>query len=97
MLARRLLMFILLVVPVGSVAAQVTLVRDTTAPPPTTTAPPAAPMSAPSPTDTVVVPFDDRYPPSEDHAKTMLDRSPRHGEFVDVTSPSGVALRTWVS
>jgi carboxymethylenebutenolidase len=97
MLARQLLVFILLVVPVAPVAAQVTMVRDTTAPPPTANTPPAAPMSAPSPTDTVAVPFDDRYPPSEGHAQTMLERSPRHGEFVDVPSPSGVALRTWVS
>ncbi len=36
-------------------------------------------------------------PPDEDHAKAVLDKSPRHGEFVDVTMPDGkTKINTWV-
>jgi carboxymethylenebutenolidase len=36
-------------------------------------------------------------PPSEAGAKAALDASPRHGEYVDVASPTGGApIRTWV-
>jgi carboxymethylenebutenolidase len=35
-------------------------------------------------------------PPAAETAKAALDASPRHGEFVDVPGPEGVALRTWV-
>jgi len=35
-------------------------------------------------------------PPGEEGAKAALEVSPRHGEFVDVKLPSGVAIRTWV-
>jgi len=41
---------------------------------------------------------DASLPPSEDQAKAALDRSPRHGEFVDVKMPSGgTPIRTWIS
>ena len=40
---------------------------------------------------------DQHLPPSEQTAKDALDHSPRHGEYVDVTVPSGGAIRTWVS
>ena len=37
-------------------------------------------------------------PPSEAVAKAALERSPRHGEFVDVRQPGGgVPIRTWIS
>jgi carboxymethylenebutenolidase len=35
-------------------------------------------------------------PPSEESAKAALERSPRHGELVDIPLPTGVPLRTWV-
>jgi len=36
-------------------------------------------------------------PPDEEHAKATLDKSPRHGEFVDVKMPDGKTLiNTWV-
>lgn len=48
---------------------------------------PAAPIAAAPPT----------LPPSETTAKSALDSSPRHGEYVDVALPSGgVPIRTWV-
>jgi carboxymethylenebutenolidase len=37
-------------------------------------------------------------PPSENTAKAALEKSPRHGEYVDVKQPGGgVPIRTWVS
>ena len=37
-------------------------------------------------------------PPSEDTAKAALDKSPRHGQYVDVPQPGGgVPIRTWIS
>ncbi len=37
-------------------------------------------------------------PPSENTAKAVLEKSPRHGEYVDVRQPGGgVAIRTWIS
>ncbi|HEX7528503.1 MAG TPA: dienelactone hydrolase family protein, partial [Thermoanaerobaculia bacterium] len=35
-------------------------------------------------------------PPAEEQAKAALDKSPRHGEWIDVKMPSGPAIRTWV-
>jgi carboxymethylenebutenolidase len=36
-------------------------------------------------------------PAGEDSAKAALDRSPRHGEFIDVALPAGgTAIRTWI-
>jgi carboxymethylenebutenolidase len=58
---------------------------------PTQAAPPAQ-AAAPSPARR-----DETLPPSEAQAKAVLDRSPRHGEWVDVKLPSGGApIRTWV-
>ena len=42
-------------------------------------------------------PADAAIPPSEDTAKAALERSPRHGEFVDVKRAAGVPIRTWIS
>jgi carboxymethylenebutenolidase len=37
-------------------------------------------------------------PPSENTARAALEKSPRHGEYVDVKQPGGgVPIRTWVS
>ena len=37
-------------------------------------------------------------PPSETTAKAALEKSPRHGEYVDVKMPGGgAAIRTWIS
>ena len=37
-------------------------------------------------------------PPSADNAKAALEKSPRHGEYIDVKVPGGtVPIRTWIS
>ena len=41
-------------------------------------------------------PRDEKLPASEQQAKAALEKSPRHGEYVDVKLPSGGAVRTWV-
>jgi carboxymethylenebutenolidase len=52
----------------------------------------AAPAPAPAP-----MPRNENLPPSETQAKAALDKSPRHGEYVDIKVPSGGApIRTWV-
>jgi len=41
---------------------------------------------------------DASLPPPEDQAKAVLEKSPRHGEYIDVKmSSSPVSIRTWVS
>ncbi len=42
-------------------------------------------------------PRDPHLPADEDHAREALERSPRHGEYVDVPVPGDVKLRSWVS
>jgi hypothetical protein len=50
----------------------------------------AAPVSAGSARD-------EKLPASESQAKAALDKTPRHGEYVDVKNPAGgPAIRTWV-
>jgi carboxymethylenebutenolidase len=45
----------------------------------------------------VVQVVDEKLPPSEESAKARLERSPRHGEFVDVKLPGAEqTIRTWV-
>jgi carboxymethylenebutenolidase len=51
---------------------------------PAVTAPAAAPARDPG------------LPPSEGEAKASLEKSPRHGEFVDVPMPSGGPVKTWI-
>jgi carboxymethylenebutenolidase len=54
--------------------------------------PPAAATPVPSP-----APKDENLPAAEETAKAALDKSPRHGEYVDVKRPGGGApIRTWV-
>ena len=46
----------------------------------------------------ISVPDDGRLPPSSEGAKARLERTPRHGEWVDIpVSGSPVPLRTWVA
>lgn len=35
-------------------------------------------------------------PPGADRAQAAIDRSPRHGEWVDVANPGGSPIKTWV-
>jgi carboxymethylenebutenolidase len=57
--------------------------------PPPTAPPPSAPIPAAA--------RDEKLPASESQAKAALDKSPRHGEYVDVKNPAGGhAIRTWV-
>ena len=54
----------------------------------------AQPAAASAPDSAV---RDERLPPSEATAKAALETSPRHGELVDVSHPTGGApIRTWV-
>ena len=56
----------------------------------TQSATPAAPASA--------APAGANLPPSESTAKAALEKSPRHGEYVDVKQAGGgVPIRTWIS
>lgn len=41
-------------------------------------------------------PRDPALPPAEEQAKSQIEKSPRHGEWVDVKLPAGGAIRTWV-
>ncbi|HEX9940371.1 MAG TPA: dienelactone hydrolase family protein [Thermoanaerobaculia bacterium] len=53
---------------------------------------PPAQAAAPAP-----APRDESLPPSEQQAKTALEKSPRHGEYMDIKLPSGgTPIRTWV-
>jgi carboxymethylenebutenolidase len=57
---------------------------------------PAAPAAAAMPT--APAPRDPNLPPSEDQAKAALEKSPRHGEYVDIKLPSGgTPIRTWIA
>jgi carboxymethylenebutenolidase len=58
--------------------------------------PPPSPTREASPTRPPA-PRDESLPPSEDQAKAALEKSPRHGELVDVKLPSGVSMRTWIA
>jgi len=58
---------------------------------------PAAAAAPAAPAATAPALRDESLPPSESQAKAALDKSPRHGEWVDVKLPSGGApVRTWV-
>jgi hypothetical protein len=67
--------------------------------PPAAPAPPAPPKPAPAPQATPIpAPArDESLPPSEAQAKAALEKSPRHGEYVDIKLPSGgTPIRTWI-
>ena len=56
--------------------------------------PPAAPPQQAPP---VTLEWNDKIPAGNaDHAARALKESPRHGEWVDIKLPDGVALKTWV-
>jgi carboxymethylenebutenolidase len=60
-------------------------------------APASTPAAAPAPAAPAPAPRDEKLPASESQAKAALDKSPRHGEYVDVKNPAGgPAIRTWV-
>jgi len=52
--------------------------------------------SAPASAAPAAVPRDESLPASEETARAALEKSPRHGEYVDVKAPDGTPLRTWV-
>src|SRR5262249_31831158 len=58
--------------------------------------PPPSPAQEASPARSPV-PRDESLPPSEDQARAALEKSPRHGELVDIKLPSGVTMRTWIA
>jgi carboxymethylenebutenolidase len=63
---------------------------------PAPAAPQAAPASAP-PAAAQPLPRDEKLPPSEAQAKAALEKSPRHGEYVDIKLPGGgTPIRTWI-
>ncbi|HWM94923.1 MAG TPA: dienelactone hydrolase family protein, partial [Thermoanaerobaculia bacterium] len=50
-----------------------------------------------TPAPAQVLPRDENLPPSDAQAKAALEKSPRHGEYVDIKLPSGgTPIRTWV-
>jgi carboxymethylenebutenolidase len=60
---------------------------------------PPAPAASPSPSPAAAPasPRDEKLPAAEETAKAALEKSPRHGEWVDVKVPSGGSpVRTWV-
>jgi carboxymethylenebutenolidase len=54
----------------------------------------SAPAATPAPAPAAA--RDESLPPSESQAKAALERSPRHGEFVDVKMSSGAPVKTWI-
>jgi carboxymethylenebutenolidase len=60
---------------------------------------PGAPQASPPAQATAPAPAlrDEKLPPSEQQAKAALEKSPRHGEYVDIKLPSGgTPIRTWI-
>jgi len=56
-----------------------------------------APSPSPAPAAAPAAPRDPGLPAHEESARAVLEKSPRHGEYVDVKVPSGGApVRTWV-
>ena len=63
----------------------------------TTPAQAAAPQAAPAPKPAAAPARDPNLPPSEQQAKAALEKSPRHGEYVDIKLPSGgTPIRAYV-
>lgn len=58
---------------------------------------PAHPAETPAAKAATPAPRDENLPPSEEQAKAALEKSPRHGEYVELKNPAGGApIRTWV-
>lgn len=67
--------------------------QTTPSAPPAHGAAPAQPAASPP----AAMPRDEKLPPSEQQAKAALEKSPRHGEYVDVKLPGGgTPVRTWI-
>jgi carboxymethylenebutenolidase len=76
-----------LMIPFRPLAAQ--------APPAAQPAAPATQAAAAKPAPSI--PRDEKLPPSEAQAKAALEKSPRHGEYVDIKlAAGGTPIRTWV-
>jgi carboxymethylenebutenolidase len=56
---------------------------------------PAAPSATPAAAASAM-PRDENLPAAEETAKAALEKSPRHGEYVDVKGADGKPIRTWV-
>jgi len=52
--------------------------------------------AAPAASAAAAAPRDENLPPAEETAKAALEKSPRHGEYVDVKGADGAPIRTWV-
>ncbi|HXU47195.1 MAG TPA: dienelactone hydrolase family protein [Thermoanaerobaculia bacterium] len=91
--ARLLAILLAFAIPAGLRAAPpvpaVAVAPETTAP-----AVVAAPSVASTPA--VAPARDPSLPPSENEAKAQLEKSPRHGEFIDVPLPKGGKLNAWI-
>ncbi len=60
-------------------------------------APKASPAAPQAPAAAAPAMRDENLPPGEQQAKAALEKSPRHGEWVDIKLPSGGApIRSWV-
>jgi carboxymethylenebutenolidase len=85
---RALLLAAAALLPVASLAQSPT-------PPSATPAPSAAPAATPTAAASAL-PRDENLPAAEETAKAVLEKSPRHGEYVDIKGPAGEPIRTWV-
>ena len=56
----------------------------------------AHPAETPAAKAAPASPRDENLPPSEEQAKTALEKSPRRGEYVDIKMASGAPIRTYV-
>lgn len=78
---------------ISAVSAFAALPANSAAPPAPAAIPAPAPAAAPAPAPMA---HDANLPPSEATAKAQLDKSPRHGEYVDIALPGGGKLNAWV-
>lgn len=86
---------ILLATALSMIPFQAPAQEKPAAPPPAQATPKAAEPAKPA---APAAARDEKLPPSEEQAKAALEKSPRHGEYVDVKLPSGgTPIRTWVA
>ena len=57
---------------------------------------PAAPAAQAATPAAFDYPQVEALPPGADRAQAAIDRSPRHGEWVNVANPGGAPIKTWV-
>jgi carboxymethylenebutenolidase len=78
--------------PAGFLLASLLLTQPQAAPPREAPGQQTKPSAA-----TSALARNENLPPSEEQAKAALDKSPRHGEYVDVKLPAGgTPIRTWI-